>query len=123
VRGFVKQYADGEFDPDTIGILTQAFDDAWQSVQLSKRPYVAEEYTEVGRIITSSPQQRQGSAIPAGWLTARSSICRGRNCAGSRRPRARAQVKIGNGYPLGHRLGLASLTAGTRPPLPAALVC
>jgi hypothetical protein len=51
VRGFVKQYADGEFDPDTIGILTQAFDDAWQSVQLSKRPYVAEEYTEAGRII------------------------------------------------------------------------
>jgi len=51
VRDLIKQYADGEFDPETIRILTQAFDDAWQSVQLSNTPYVAEEYTEAGRII------------------------------------------------------------------------
>jgi hypothetical protein len=51
VRGFIKQYADGEFDPDTIRILTQAFDDALQRAQMSKRPYLAEEYTEAGRIM------------------------------------------------------------------------
>jgi 3-hydroxy-3-methylglutaryl CoA synthase len=51
VGGIIKQYADGVFDPETIGILTQAFDGAWRRAQLSKTPYVAEEYAEAGRII------------------------------------------------------------------------
>jgi hypothetical protein len=51
VRDLIKQYADGEFDPETIRILIQAFDDALQRAQTSKPPYLAEEYTEAGRII------------------------------------------------------------------------
>jgi hypothetical protein len=51
VGGLINQYADGVFDPETIRILTQAFDDAWRRAQLSKTPYVAEEYAEAGRII------------------------------------------------------------------------
>jgi hypothetical protein len=51
VGGLINQYADGAFDPETIGILTLAFEDAWRRAQLSKTPYVAEEYAEAGRII------------------------------------------------------------------------
>jgi len=51
VGGLINQYADGAFDPETIRILAQAFDDAWRRAQLSKTPYVAEEYAEAGRII------------------------------------------------------------------------
>jgi hypothetical protein len=51
VRGFIKQYADGAFDPAAISILEDAFEDAWRRVQASKAPYSAEEYALVGRTI------------------------------------------------------------------------
>jgi hypothetical protein len=38
MRGFIKQYADGAFDPAVISILEDAFDDAWRRVQASKAP-------------------------------------------------------------------------------------
>ena len=51
VRGFIKQYADGMFDPEVMGILEDAFDDAWRRVQTSKAPYSADEYAAAGRTI------------------------------------------------------------------------
>jgi hypothetical protein len=51
VRGFIKQYADGAFDPTVISILEDAFEDAWHRVQASNSPYGAEEYAPVGRTI------------------------------------------------------------------------
>jgi hypothetical protein len=51
VRGFIKQYADGAFDPAVISILEDAFDDAWRRVQASKAPSSAEEYAPAVRMI------------------------------------------------------------------------
>jgi len=36
VRGFVKQYADGAFDPASISIVEDAFEDAWARAKASK---------------------------------------------------------------------------------------
>jgi hypothetical protein len=38
VQGFIKQYADGMFDPEVMSILEDAFDDAWRRVQAGKAP-------------------------------------------------------------------------------------
>jgi hypothetical protein len=51
VQGFIKQYADGMFDPEVMSILEDAFDDAWRRVQASKAPYSADEYAAAGRTI------------------------------------------------------------------------
>ena len=51
MRGFIKQYADGAFDPAVIGILEDAFEDAWRRVQASKAPYGTDEYAAAGRTI------------------------------------------------------------------------
>jgi hypothetical protein len=51
VRGFVKQYAEGTFDPKVLSILEDAFEDAWRRVQASKAPYANEEYASAGRAI------------------------------------------------------------------------
>jgi hypothetical protein len=49
LRGFIKEYADGVFDPATITILIDAFDDAWRRAQASKKPYVSSVYASAGR--------------------------------------------------------------------------
>ena len=51
MRGFIKQYADGAFDPAVISILEDAFDDAWRRVQASKAPSSAEEYAPAAQMI------------------------------------------------------------------------
>ena len=51
MRAFIKQYADGAFDPEVMGMLEDAFDDAWRRVQTSKAPYSADEYAVAGRTI------------------------------------------------------------------------
>jgi hypothetical protein len=51
VRGFIKQYADGAFDPAAISILEDAFEDAWRRVQASNAPYSTEEYAPAARAI------------------------------------------------------------------------
>jgi len=54
VRGFVKQYAEGTFDPKVLSILEDAFEDAWRRVQASKAPYANEEYASAGRAILAT---------------------------------------------------------------------
>jgi hypothetical protein len=54
VRGFVKRYAEGTFDPKVISILEDAFEDAWRRVQASKAPYANEEYESAGRAILAT---------------------------------------------------------------------
>jgi hypothetical protein len=44
MRGFIKRYADAEFDPATISILEDAFEVAWTRVRASKAPYSGDEY-------------------------------------------------------------------------------
>ena len=51
MHGFIKEIGDGVFDPETVKILTQAFDDAWARVERSKAPYTSEEYAHAGRTI------------------------------------------------------------------------
>ena len=51
MRGFIKQYADGAFDPEVTSILQDAFEDAWRRVQASNAPYGTEEYALAGRTI------------------------------------------------------------------------
>jgi hypothetical protein len=51
MRGFIKQYAKGAFDPAAISILVDAFEDAWRRVESSKAPYSDEEYAPAARTI------------------------------------------------------------------------
>ena len=54
MRGFIKRYAEGTFDPKVISILEDAFEDAWRRVQASKAPYANEEYASAGRAILAT---------------------------------------------------------------------
>jgi hypothetical protein len=70
VRGFIKQYADGAFDPAVISILEDAFEDAWRRVPASKAPYGAEEYAPAARAIIAEyiiETARAGERDPR-WL-------------------------------------------------------
>jgi hypothetical protein len=51
IYGFADRFARGVFSPETIKILTGAFDDAWASVLSSDAPWAHPEYTEAGRTI------------------------------------------------------------------------
>jgi hypothetical protein len=51
MHGFLKQLADGIFDPDAVKVLTGAFDDAWASVQASKAPWATDDYALAARTI------------------------------------------------------------------------
>jgi len=49
--GFIRQYADGVFEPEAVRILTGAFDDAWARLQASGAPFSQEEYALAARTI------------------------------------------------------------------------
>ena len=71
MRGFIKQYADGAFDPAVISMLEDAFEDAWRRVQTSRAPYGTEEYAVAGRIIIAKyiiKQAKAGERDPR-WLS------------------------------------------------------
>jgi hypothetical protein len=51
MRGFIKQYADAEFDPATVSILEDVFEVAWTRVRASKAPFSGDEYAPAGRAI------------------------------------------------------------------------
>jgi hypothetical protein len=51
MHGFIRQYADGVFEPEAVRILTDAFDDAWAGLQASKAPFGNEEYAATARTI------------------------------------------------------------------------
>jgi hypothetical protein len=51
LRGFIRQYADGVFEPEAVRILSGAFDDAWAMVQASKALFATEKYAPAGRTI------------------------------------------------------------------------
>jgi hypothetical protein len=70
VRGFIKQYAEGTFDPEVVSILEDAFEDAWRRLQASKAPYGNEEYASAGRAILAThiiSAARAGERDPR-WL-------------------------------------------------------
>lgn len=54
MRGFLRQYANGEFGPEVVSILEDAFEDAWRRVQASGAPYATEEYAAAGRAILAT---------------------------------------------------------------------
>jgi hypothetical protein len=69
-EGYIKQYADGAFDPAVISVLEDAFEDAWRRVQASKAPYSAGEYASAGRTIIAKHiinQAKAGERDPR-WL-------------------------------------------------------
>jgi hypothetical protein len=51
MHGFAKQFAEGVFDPESVQILTDAFDDAWAKLQANKAPYADDDYALTGRTI------------------------------------------------------------------------
>jgi hypothetical protein len=51
MRGFIRQYANGVFEPEAVRILTDAFDDAWAKVQASNAPFADDDYALAGRTI------------------------------------------------------------------------
>ena len=82
VRGFVKQFGVA-FEPKSVKILTDAFDDAWARLQVSNAPYGTEDFALAGRtklakhIINAA---RYGEwKIQDGWRTTRLCICHDRN--------------------------------------------
>jgi hypothetical protein len=54
VRGFIKQYANGAFDPAVTSILEDAFEDAWRRVVANNAPYGQQEYAAAGRVILAT---------------------------------------------------------------------
>ena len=70
MRGFIKQYAAGAFDPATTSILEDAFEDAWRRVVASNAPYAHQEYVAAGRTILATyiiSAARAGERDPR-WL-------------------------------------------------------
>ena len=51
MHGFIKEHTAGVFGPEHTLILTQAFDDAWVSLQASEAPSANEEYAVTARTI------------------------------------------------------------------------
>lgn len=51
MHGFIRQYADGVFEPEVVRILTDAFDDAWASLQASEAPSADQQYAVTARTI------------------------------------------------------------------------
>ena len=70
--------------------------------------------TRRGRIPGSRPDRRLAEKA----LYAKTKFKLMPRCVGSFAAERQGAGQIGNGYPVGHRLGLASLMAGTLPPLP-----
>jgi hypothetical protein len=70
MHGFLKQLADGIFDPDAVKVLTGAFDDAWASVQASKAPWATDDYALAARTIIANRHRQSRklkSAIAGRW--------------------------------------------------------
>jgi hypothetical protein len=66
MRGFVKQFGVA-FEPESVKILTEAFDDAWARLQASNAPYGTEDYALAGRTILAKyiiSAARQGEWNP-----------------------------------------------------------
>jgi hypothetical protein len=51
MQGLVARFAEGVFTPETIKVLTAAFDDAWDRVVSSNAPWAQPEHAKAGRII------------------------------------------------------------------------
>jgi hypothetical protein len=51
VRVFIRQYADGVFEPEAVTILIGAFDDAWARLQASGAPFSHDDYAPAARTI------------------------------------------------------------------------
>jgi hypothetical protein len=62
LRGFIKKYAAGAFDPADMSILEDAFEDAWRRVQTSKAPYGSDEYAAAGQTIIAKYIIKQAMA-------------------------------------------------------------
>ena len=50
MRAFIDALGEGVFDPETLHILTGAFDDAWASLKSSGAPWAADDYRETARM-------------------------------------------------------------------------
>ena len=68
MRGFIKQYADADFDPATVSILEDAFEVAWTRVRASKAPYGSDEYAPAGRAIIATHIISAAKAGERDWL-------------------------------------------------------
>jgi hypothetical protein len=70
VRGFFTHFVPDEFRPDEIGILEDAFEDAWRRLEQSKAPWASEDYSTAGRTILARhiiKMARDGERDPR-WL-------------------------------------------------------
>ncbi len=70
MRGFLKRYGDGIFDPQTVSILEDAFEDAWRRIETSKAPWGSEDYSGAGRTILAKYiiDVAKGGERDAKWL-------------------------------------------------------
>ena len=51
MRGFLTHFVPDEFRPDEIGVLEDAFEDAWRRLENSKAPWASEDYSNASRTI------------------------------------------------------------------------
>ena len=70
MRWFINQLAPDEFRPDEIGILEDAFEDAWRRIEQIKAPWASEDYSAAGRTILAKfiITMAKGGERDARWL-------------------------------------------------------
>jgi hypothetical protein len=51
MHGLLARHAPGVFDPETVKLLTAAFDSAWEKLRSSNAPFAADDYAEAARTI------------------------------------------------------------------------
>jgi hypothetical protein len=51
VHGFVDRFAQGVFTPETVKMLTGAFDEAWRQLESSNAPWAQPDYADSARTI------------------------------------------------------------------------
>jgi hypothetical protein len=70
VRDFLTHFAPDDFRPDEIGILEDAFEDAWRRLENSKAPWASEDYSTAARTILARHiiEMAQGGERDPKWL-------------------------------------------------------
>jgi hypothetical protein len=60
MHGFIARHAPGVFDPETVKILTAAFDKACEQLRSSNAPFAADDYAEAARTILARHYHQRG---------------------------------------------------------------
>jgi hypothetical protein len=89
---------EGAFDPETVSIMTAAFDHTWATVQASGAPFSASDYAEVARAIVGKSiiqSTKDGERDPQKLSEDALLELSRTDLRGVRRPRSRGAGRVG----------------------------